>query len=351
MDVRLSADQQGLRDAAAKVVDRLGPKAVPEIGDPDRLEKLDVTLDECGWRELRSESEGGGPLASGVEVSLVAEELGRGLADAAFLGPTLAAELQRLAGAPPSDSLSTVALEVDLSGVRIVDKGEYGNREWPPSVAIDTRGSSTALLLIADGGRYRLAQTDLGGETSGPDLTRSSMVLNPPAPVSTVDGAKRKLTADDLARWTALGLSVTCADLVGIMRGAVQLSCEYAAGRRQFGAAIGSFQAVQHMLADAYVAMEGSRSVALHAAWAADALSAPDALAAASLAKAYCARASRNVCETAIQVHGGIGNTWECLAHVFLRRALLSGDILGGASASVARVLEHHGIGSRHGLQ
>jgi hypothetical protein len=50
------------------------------------------------------------------------------------------------------------------------------------------------------------------------------------------------------------------------------------------------------------------------------------------------------VCETAIQVHGGIGNTWDCLAHVFLRRALLSIDVLGGAGPSLARVLAHHGI-------
>jgi alkylation response protein AidB-like acyl-CoA dehydrogenase len=105
------------------------------------------------------------------------------------------------------------------------------------------------------------------------------------------------------------------------------------------------------MLADAFVAMEGSRSVTLHAAWAADALSADDALTAAAVAKAYCARAARQVCETAIQVHGGVGNTWECLAHVYLRRALVSSDILGGATASLARVLKHRGIGGRDGLR
>ena len=113
-----------------------------------------------------------------------------------------------------------------------------------------------------------------------------------------VEGADRALTEDDLTRWTALGLSVSCADLVGTMRGAVELACTYAAQRRQYGAAIGSFQAVQHMLADAFVAMEGSRSVTLHAAWAVDALPAGEALAAAAVAKAYCGRAARSVCET-----------------------------------------------------
>jgi alkylation response protein AidB-like acyl-CoA dehydrogenase len=97
--------------------------------------------------------------------------------------------------------------------------------------------------------------------------------------------------------------------------------------------------------------MEGSSSIALHAAWAVDALAAPDALAAASAAKAYCARAARSVCETAIQVHGGIGNTWECLAHVFLRRALLSTDVLGGVDPNLNRVLAARGIGADDGLR
>lgn len=123
---------------------------------------------------------------------------------------------------------------------------------------------------------------------------------------------------DDLAT----GLALSSAELVGIMRGAIELSVAYARDRKQYGAPIGSFQAIQHMLADAFVALEGSRSVALHAAWAVDALEPHDAIAAGSVALAYCARAARDVCETAIQVHGGIGNTWECLAHVYLRRVL-----------------------------
>jgi alkylation response protein AidB-like acyl-CoA dehydrogenase len=135
------------------------------------------------------------------------------------------------------------------------------------------------------------------------------------------------------------------------MRGALTLAVDYARARRQYDAPIGSFQAVQHLLADARTLMEGSRSIALHAAWAVDALGAPDALAAASAAKAYCTRAGRTVCETAIQVHGGIGNTWECPAHVFLRRALLSGEVLGGIGASLARVLAAHGMEGGDGLR
>ena len=129
------------------------------------------------------------------------------------------------------------------------------------------------------------------------------------------------------------------------------LATDYARTRQQYGAPIGSFQAVQHLLADALVATEGSRSIALHAAWAVDALSGTDALAAASAAKAFCARAARSVCETAVQVHGGIGNTWECLAHVYLRRALVSGEILGGVGPNLDRVLAAHGVGGTDGLR
>ena len=150
--------------------------------------------------------------------------------------------------------------------------------------------------------------------------------------------------------WTALGLALACADLVGVMEGAVQLATAYATERHQYGAAIGSFQAVQHLLADAHVLTEGSRSVTLHASWAVDELPTAEALDAAAVAKAYCTRAARQVCETVIQVHGGTGNTWECLAHVYLRRSLLSGDLLGDAEASVTRVLRHRGIGGDHGL-
>ena len=141
-----------------------------------------------------------------------------------------------------------------------------------------------------------------------------------------------------------MALAITSADLVGIMRGSVELGRTYAADRHQYGTAIGSFQAVQHMLADAFVMMEGSHSAALQAAWAVDALDPAEALATAAGAKAYCSRAARSVCETVIQVHGGIGNTWECMAHVFLRRTLGSIDILGGEGTNLERVLAHRGV-------
>jgi alkylation response protein AidB-like acyl-CoA dehydrogenase len=350
MDVRLSPEQQALRDSAAQVVDRLGPQAVGQLDDAERAAKLDAAVTAAGWRELRTATGDGTPWASGVEVGLVAEELGRGLADAAFLGPTLAAELRRLAGASPAPSPETVLLTPDLRAP-VTDSrgtsGPHGATGAPRTgLAVDADGASAALLLVPGPGGYTLAHVGLRPAESRVDLTR---LVSEPDPAASIEPmAEGALTEDDLTSWTALGLAVTSADLVGAMTGAVTLATEYAKERRQYGKAVGSFQAVQHLLADAHVSAEGSRSAALHAAWAVDALPPSEALAAAAVAKAYCARAARTVCETAIQVHGGIGNTWECLAHVYLRRALLATDVLGGVGPSLARVLEHHGIG--HGI-
>jgi hypothetical protein len=215
-------------------------------------------------------------------------------------------------------------------------------------VAVDVQGSTGALVLVTGPDGDRLARVELGSPPVGPDLTRPSEAVRdrPARPLDT----PRPLGGDDLTRWSALGLAVACADLVGTMGGAVALATAYAAARRQYGAPIGSFQAVQHLLADAFVLSEGARSATLHATWAVDELEPADALDAASVAKAYCARAARSVAETAIQVHGGLGNTWECLAHVHLRRALLSSELLGDVGISLSRVLGHRGIGGTDGL-
>jgi alkylation response protein AidB-like acyl-CoA dehydrogenase len=323
VDVRFSAEQAALRDSVVQVVDRLGPKAVGQLDDGDRAAKLDAAVDAAGWRELRTAGDDGRPWASGVEAAIVAEELARGLADTAFVGPTLAAELRRLcgSGAPLPSGRETVATTSDL--------GALG-----AGVAIDAAGATSALGLDGD----TVVELSVGAALPAVDLTR------PSAAGGAVTARLCELSPDDLARWTALGSALACADLVGAMRGAVELARSYAQERRQYGVPVGSFQAVQHLLADAYVSTEGSRSVALHAAWAVDALAPDDALAAAATAKAYCARAARAVCEAAIQVHGGVGNTWDCLAHVFLRRALLSTDLLGGEGPSLARVLAHRGV-------
>jgi alkylation response protein AidB-like acyl-CoA dehydrogenase len=338
MDVRFSPEQHALRTSAAQLVDRLGPRTVADLDDVGRRAKLRAAVTESGFYELRGESDGGSPLASGVEVAIVAEELGRGLADVAFLGPTLAADVRRRAGAAPAEHVETVVLDAELTSVAVV-----GGAELPIAVAVDADSASAALLTVADPvtGAHGLGRVQLRPAAAQLDLTRPVAEVIDSAGVIALGGP---VSDDDLTACGALGLTLTCADLVGVMRGALSMARDYAMTRRQYDAPIGSFQAVQHVLADALVAVEGSCSVALHAAWAVDALPPPDALAAASVAKAYCARAARNVCEAVVQVHGGIGNTWDCLAHVYLRRALLSSELFSGPATHVERVLTLHGI-------
>jgi hypothetical protein len=259
VDVRLTAEQHQLRDAAASLADELGPASVADLDDELRRTRLEKAVDATGFRTLRTDG------ASGVEVAIVAEEFARGLVDVPFTGPILADDLTQRTGSAPATG-----------------EGE------PASVG------------------------------AGVDLTRSlSGVVLEPAELS-------GLPADDALHWQALALTVTAADLVGASRGALTLASEYAKVREQYGAAIGSYQAIGHLLAEGLALIEGSISVLRHAAWAVDELSADEALRAAKIAKIYCARAARTVCETAIQVHGGIGNTWECLAHVYLRRVLVA---------------------------
>ena len=329
MDVRFTAEQRALRDSVAHVVDRLGPRAVGQLDDEARADKLESAVIASGWRELRMAGDGRAPVASAVEVAIVAEELARGLADAPFVGPILATELRRLAAADAdADLKETIALRPKLAELTV--PGET-------AVAIDTVGADTALVVAVDG---TVSSVPIQGPRSEVDLTR---------PTRTVDTSLGQVIgqvgADDITRCEALALAITTADLVGTMQGAIDLTLEYAKERRQYGSPIGSFQAVAHLLADARVHLEGSRTALLHAAWAVDALDARDGLLATSSAKAYAARAAREVCEIAIQVHGGIGNTWECLAHVYLRRALLATDVLGGVGPNLTRVLAGVGIG------
>ncbi|SPM40381.1 Acyl-CoA dehydrogenase related to the alkylation response protein AidB [Mycobacterium numidiamassiliense] len=288
MDARLTAEQQQLRDAAAKLADDLGPGAVQDLGEDSRISRLDRQIGATGWRSLRSDE------ASGVEVAIVAEEFGRRLVDAPFLGPVLADDLARRVGA---DSAGTT-IAVD----------EH---------AIDARGYQRALLL--DGST--VLAVDLGALGGGADLTRAEAEL---AGTPTEIG---EVSEDVAAQWRALALVATTADLVGVARGAHAVACDYAKIREQYGKAIGSYQAIAHLLAESLALIEGSVSVLRHAAWAVDELPSGEAIRAAQVAKVYCARATRTVCETAIQVHGGIGNTWECLVHVYLRRALTSTEL------------------------
>ena len=237
MDVRLTAEQQQLRDAAAKLADDLGPGAVQDLADESRIARLDKQIEATGWRSLRSDG------ASGVEVAIVAEEFGRRLVDAPFLGPVLADDLARRIG---TDSAGVTTIAVD-------DR------------AIDARGYQRALLLS---GTTVLA-VDLGAGRRRRRLdqgrSRHRGIAGRPR-----RGVRRCCRPMACAR---AGHHVGGPG--GRSRAArTPLACDYAKIREQYGKAIGSYQAVAHLLAESLALIEGSVSVLRHAAWAVDELAA-----------------------------------------------------------------------------
>lgn len=345
MDVRDTPEQAELKRTARRLTRELGAGSVIALGDERRRARLDAAVREAGWRQLRDDAGDGGPLTSGVEAAIVADAMGETVADVPFAGSLLAADLARRAGVTPHDG-AVVGFTADLLGPAIVS----GATTTQPIVAVDhgARDTVLAYVLVPDGDGFALALVESTRAGSGADLTRAVRTIAPGAALRPVAGSRR-IGRDALDAWATLGLVLTSADLVGVMRGVIDVTVAYARDRRQYGVAIGSFQAVQHLLAEARCLLEGAYSATLYPAWAVDELGVAEARTAARVAKAYSARAARTVCETAVQVHGGIGNTWDCIVHVYLRRALLSAQWFGDDGAQL-RELERTRLGMRDGL-
>jgi len=346
MDTRDTPEQAELRRTARRLASELGPRTVSDLDDRGRNEQLAAAVRKAGWLELRHDDGNGGPLASGIEAAIIADALGEAVADVPFAGIVLAADLARRAGAPSIEG-GTVAFSPDLTEAAVVS----GTATSTPLFAVDGAAltSREAYVLVPDGDGFHLARVDADGTGDGADLTRTICEIPAGSSLLPVEGQSRLLTREDLDAWTALGLALTSADLVGVMRGVLEVTVAYARDRRQFGVAIGSFQAVQHLLAEAQCLIEGALSAAQYPAWAVDQLDPAAARHAGRVAKTYCARAARTVCETAVQVHGGIGNTWDCIVHVYLRRALLSSRWFGD-DAELLRQLASVRLGAPHGL-
>jgi alkylation response protein AidB-like acyl-CoA dehydrogenase len=164
------------------------------------------------------------------------------------------------------------------------------------------------------------------------------------APMASMDSTRKlfTMTLDDvpgdrlqhpagLSRGLSVATTAVVAEMVGGMQRTLDLTVDYARTRKQFGKPIGAFQAVQHQCADMYLETESSRSAAYYAAWALQERTA-DANTAVSIAKIYASDAARTVGNRGIQVHGGMGFTWENDLHLYYRRAKASETMLGDAT-------------------
>lgn len=328
MNIGLTDEQKLLQDTASQLADELATTDPSDIASDDALVAQWRRIVELGVPTLRSPALCG-LQASGVESVVVVEQLARALSAAPVVGQAvLATELLDAANA-------TAELELVADGtlrvapVLTVDLQRFGPAT-AAGVAFDAAGATDVLVVDTSSGRHQLHLAPLahGPCEGGLDLTRMLRRL-PPDPGASTRAVGEPIDEHRWRRVEALALTAVAADLLGVMQGALDDAVRYAGERVQFGVKIGSFQAVQHMLADALVSVEGARSCVWHAAWAIDHLPLDEALLAAMTAKAYAAAAGRDVVETAVQVFGGIAITWEHLSHLRVRRTLLNRRLFG----------------------
>jgi alkylation response protein AidB-like acyl-CoA dehydrogenase len=330
VNVSISDEQRLLRDTAHGIGRRLS--ANPATLTAARADGSGAELlAELGLVQMRMPEEFGGAGASAFDVMLVTEALAQRAAVVPFFGPVLASELvnrstpsAELTGSP---GMLTVALSHSLAeGVTEADAERVG---WDAAAATH----AFAITPVDSASTLDVSLVQLAtDELASADVTRIlRRVTSTEPPVASLD-------EDGLHRWLAFALAMLAADLVGTMAGALELAVTHVSDRTQFGRPLGSFQALQHMLADAHTSAEAARVGVLHAAWAVDVLAPREALLAARIAKAYAAGAALQVTEATMQAHGGMGITWESPCHVYLRRAILGIATLGDERAQLNEI-------------
>lgn len=325
MDVTLSPEQELVRQTADSLAQRFG------TAQPRELDHIDTM---AGWEQIARTGFLGLAIPDSsaevpgtkVEAGLVIERLAYHMSPIPFLGSAvLALDLLVHAGAS-SDVLETSAQGRPRLGIGF-DRSLQRVASCNEGALILDADVDAVLTLGSDGEPVALDPAS-ATPVQSIDLSRSVLELNAAERVDIGDlGGPLSTTGWTL--WHALALSAVCADIVGVMAGGLHLAVEHAKSRIQFDVPIGSFQAIQHILADQEVSVEASRSATLYALWAVDNRPPDDALAAARVAKVWCSDASRQVSEAVIQVHGAIAITMECLAHLYLRRALFDAQLLG----------------------
>jgi alkylation response protein AidB-like acyl-CoA dehydrogenase len=337
----LSDDQEALRGGARELLAGLAaPERVRVVveagGGYDR--DLWAAMVEQGWPGVALAEENGGLGLGTVEVAVLLEEIGRHAAPAPFASTVLAAEALVDGGARDDaarlvsgEAIGCVAWSRHADTVQAVPHGDEWRLTGRPE-PVPYAPSAALVVVVAESPEGpALFSVDLDavgrpGAEPAMDRTRELGWL-------TFDAtpARRLGGVDAVVALTDRGAAFSSAEMLGGASRVLDLSVEYAKDRVQFGRPIGSFQAIKHRCADMLVDVEGMRSTTYWAAWCIGAED-PEASVAASTAKIWCGDASKRVMASALQVHGGIGFTWEHDLHLFLKRAQLDQLSFGDAS-------------------
>jgi alkylation response protein AidB-like acyl-CoA dehydrogenase len=346
MQFGLNESQEILRESVRKFFTGECP-----ISEVRRLMETETAFDTNWWTKLAEQGYTGiifpekfGGVGLGVvELILLMEEAGRALLPGPFFstvalaGTVLEAVATKeqknkyLAAICRGEARSTVAFLEDTASWDLADShltatnGKVkGQKLFVPDAAI-----ADWLIVVARNGVFLVDAKAPGMRLQpmlGMDLARKLYSVH----FDNVSAEKLGETSG-LSRAFDIATAALAAEMVGGMQRTLDLTVKYAKTRKQFGKTIGIFQAVQHQCADMYLETESSRSAVYYAAWALQE-NAPDAAAAVSIAKMYASDASRTVGNRGIQVHGGMGFTWENDIHLYYRRAKASETAFGDAS-------------------
>ena len=319
MDFGLTDDQRDIQRTARELLgSRAGAERVREHAESGRSDDaLWKELSELGWPGIAVAEEHGGQGLGAVELAILCEELGRTVAPVPFLPTVLAATLIEHAG-------SAEQCERWLPGLA---SGELTGAAGDTPELVHG-GAGADVIVLVSGGEARLVE---GGEAE------PAASIDPTRPAARVPADAGEPLGGDVAAAADRALVAVAAELVGVCERALEMTVAYVKDRKQFGTPVGAYQAVSHRCAQMLLDTEGARAAVSFAAWAADAD--PDRLPeAAAMAKAAASDAGREVTAAAIQLHGGIGFTWEADVHWLFKRAQLDAALLGGGSAHRARL-------------
>src|SRR3954451_32491 len=338
MDFTFTDDQEQLRRA----VRQLGREAGGDAASEETLWR--ILTQQLGLTGIGIDPERGGAGGDFVDAAVVIEEAGRALLPAPVTTVLVAAAVLGRAGSGVDELASQVATGERIAVVAV----------GAPQGTIDNvldGDRADAFLVAADDGLWLVdAWSDavVVRRQSTLDLSRGQAELGlDDGPAGRIGDAEAARVAVDLLR---VALSV---EAVGAARHCLDATVAYLKTREQFGRPIGSFQALQHRAADLVVELEAATSTAYYAAWAAaksnEAVSkeaqSPDELAVvAPLALALCAEAAWHVAAETIQMHGGIGFTWEHEAHRYFKRLTTTRAMLGGAHVQRRLVAERAAV-------
>ncbi|MDX6658373.1 MAG: hypothetical protein QOH62_3166 [Solirubrobacteraceae bacterium] len=322
MRFTLSEDQQEIKRTAHDLLGNRSTMAkvreAAEAGTYD--DALTRELGELGWPGIAVAEEHGGQGLGIVELAVLLEELGYACAATPFLGTALAALAIEHAGSADQQSRWLPGL---ASGEL---RGALGTAD---GLIPDAPGADVVVIVDPVAGTAHVADGVEAVESIDPTRRHGRVIATPPTPGEALEG--------DVGAAVDRALVAVSAELVGVCQRALDLTVEYVKERKQFGVPVGTFQAVHHGAAQMLLETEGGRAATYYAAWAADAD--PERLPmAAAMAKAWTSDAGRSVTGAAIQLHGGIGFTWEADVHWLYKRAQLDSALLGSAGAHRARI-------------